>query len=634
MSASAVAPYRIDVGNLAHFVPRNTLKHQVIKSRDLLNERKGQAKSFIVSSGGAVASPDKAEYPSVPYANKVEIDEPENSVIASDAPKINAATGKHLPPQLEAAINEFYGSRYDPNVPRKKTYKIPGLPPFTLAVRPYIDVVNAESNATVHIELDSLPEAKLEFPNHQNFLSLKFEWVGSQNGTVLRSIATGDLPKIKIEFAEKKFTDLSSITEWSISPANNTLQAYYHYTKLVSLILVKQTMVINFLDVIKLNINFTKFSNTVLQQFLRDRAFCQKLHFISKSIGISPLIPSNISKSDIEVVEIVFRALTEGQFINRQSSVVLPPIRFSRGEVTQPPFLRPGNFVFEVKDTKVVLLGIKISLGQTRITIPQAELKEQELISKVFKKPENKYTISLNALDHQIHYRFDDHCKKEEREKSDKLLQEFITELRDTESEESIEAFQSSLKNKVDSNEAQEIVQGWLKFTVSSAFKASKPSLNIENAHEYWSVDITWNDCGRVGFAKVDSSNGFISSHTPLSVMRLDSIELATKRLMNFQPSATEDINYRTIIIVNQIIKKLNKKLVVATIPAWLGDELVTFDLQAIEDYNIRKNLAVGTTLLATVNLAAEKQEDLLPKYFTLPKKKTTDDNKRTNNKS
>ncbi len=196
----------------------------------------------------------------------------------------------------------------------------------------------------------------------------------------------------------------------------------------------------------------------------RAKAF-RKLKYLEDTFRIRFVIPENIVAPDLGDLDIVFRGVTEGIFSTRYSGVSFS-ITGSTVNLAKPPFTGPGPFRRVVLKTgePLNLYGRNLDVGRVLLTIETAQLADPGVIEHLQQRPDEPTNVRFVVLDHQVSYSFQRYLNPRVKELATKQLRRFKQKLMREEPKELAKLVAEPLINDVSSDEAVQIVFGWLQF--------------------------------------------------------------------------------------------------------------------------------------------------------------------------
>jgi hypothetical protein len=245
-----------------------------------------------------------------------------------------------------------------------------------------------------------------------------------------------------------------------------------------------------------------------------------------------------IPEREPTMVEIAFRAITEGEFTLRKGEVTFPQMIPAELNLGHPPFNGSGNFSrrFEgtAEETGQLLCGEKLYLGPFTITLKQAEIANPWVFENIRGREQDPVDVRFVVYDHQIHFTFDNYVSFKAREVSARRLEEFKERLAKEEPQELVSLIEKPLQLPVSDYEAIQIAMLWLQYNnFPDRYCALQPVM--DTASNEWKVRIALTYLGGrggvVGELTINVETGAVENHTPVEEMRTTGSALAEKLL-------------------------------------------------------------------------------------------------------
>ena len=255
----------------------------------------------------------------------------------------------------------------------------------------------------------------------------------------------------------------------------------------------------------------------------RAKAF-RKLKYLEDMFRTRFALPENIVGRDLADLDVVFRGITEGRFSTRYSNISFS-ILGSTVDGAKPPFTGPGPFrrvVFKAGEP-VNLFGRTLDVGRVVLAIEMAQLTDPGVLAHLEQRPAEPINVGFVVLDHQVTYSFQRYLKPRMKKLVTKELQRFKKKLLSEEPQEVANLITEPLINDVSSDEAVQIVCGWLQFNrMPDRFCPQEPEM--DNAAKNWRVPIgvvyPSGKGGIVADVVVDGKTGVMLSHPPAAQLR------------------------------------------------------------------------------------------------------------------
>jgi hypothetical protein len=258
----------------------------------------------------------------------------------------------------------------------------------------------------------------------------------------------------------------------------------------------------------------------------------RKLKYIEDCFNVKFSVPDVFSPEEVQLVEIVFRGVTEGVFTTRSRDYTFARISSSDIDISRPPFRGPGPFSHRIEPI-VRMFGKQLNVGPVTVSLDKAELAGIELVERLRKRSTLPEKVRFEVLDNQITYRFESYAR-ESRKHRVQRLNRFKKELARHEPKEMVALVEESLQGDVSRREAIQIAVGWQFYNrLPDRFCPQEPELNESAGH--WRVPI-WlvyasGKGGQVGEVIIDKKTGKIIRYTPKEELRSKGLALAEKIL-------------------------------------------------------------------------------------------------------
>jgi hypothetical protein len=266
-------------------------------------------------------------------------------------------------------------------------------------------------------------------------------------------------PHIKIDLVIDSKGRRKAVRGVHINPADNTIDAEIFYTRFVfALVQDGFCRVMDFTNNTELKLKVHANEDA---WFFRRANLIRKLKFIEEALDVHFRLPEVSNSEDVRFTEMVFRALTEGQFVMRHHTMNFPDFPLSQVRLNEPPFGAPGEFGGAFTEG-ITLLNQTLDLGPYALVLKCAEVFNWYRLERWVKERRQTADLSFVLLDRQAHYIFPDYMEK--REEMQTRLQEFKERLLRNEPQELVDLLTTSTQKPVSEDEAKQIVIGWLQF--------------------------------------------------------------------------------------------------------------------------------------------------------------------------
>jgi hypothetical protein len=259
----------------------------------------------------------------------------------------------------------------------------------------------------------------------------------------------------------------------------------------------------------------------------------RKLSYIGAIFNIDFSIPEALMQDDLFTAEIVFRAITEGNFAVRSNEITFRRLNLTKLDLRTPPFERAGPFPVRreaVEQTKWSLLGHNLDLGPYTISVKRAEIANHSVLRDMQKDNKHFTDLKFIVYDNQVRYSFDCYAGKKDRKTSSLRLNSFKKELAKEEPKELAALIDESLQSEVSPFEASQIAMGWLQYNdFPDRYCAQKPILDESSGQWRVPIHLAYPDGkgGRVGELTVDLKTGVVTSETSVETVRANGAALA-----------------------------------------------------------------------------------------------------------
>lgn len=273
-------------------------------------------------------------------------------------------------------------------------------------------------------------------------------------------------------------------------------------------------------------------SESEKQELLYRAKLCRKLKYIERAFGTSFSLPDEISAEQVEIVDRVFRGITEGEFTTRAPDILFDGVSLSSIDLGGPPFTGPGPLSREV-GSKQRLFDKLLPVGPVSVHLDRAQLANPRVLGREGNGSNQEVSIRFELLDNQITHRFESHAMKSRKQRIQQLDQ-FKRELASEEPKELVDLVDEPLQGNVPSREASQIAIGWTQYNdLPDRYCPQVPELAAATGQ--WHVPIyivhSNGEGGPVGEVVIDEKTGVIVSHTPVDELRSKGRALAEQIL-------------------------------------------------------------------------------------------------------
>lgn len=306
------------------------------------------------------------------------------------------------------------------------------------------------------------------------------------NCVFIENFPTNSFPKIEIVLEEKN--SIYEVKKFGVKPSDNSVQAEILHTRFFILTADAKKCSLHFRDrnFGILNFGFSKISLQEKKQLLFRAKLFRKLGFIERVFEKTKfVVPEFISSNEAGQIEVLFRGLAEGEFINpSNSSVTIYNYKVSKYDLENSFLFSKREFSLEFSE-KFFILGRFFDVGKIVVRIVKASVANPRKIRDV-KENEIIDELRLNVFDSQIRYIFEKYSNTERLSKNKQKLERFKVLLRNEEPDFLTSLLDESL-TEIDDKSAIETLEALLQYyDFPDRFSVLEPKLE-ENR---WRVPI------------------------------------------------------------------------------------------------------------------------------------------------
>lgn len=284
----------------------------------------------------------------------------------------------------------------------------------------------------------------------------------SGNSIFVENFPKNSFPKIKIVL-EKKYSKVQ-VKQFDLRPSDKSVEGGILHTNLLALTFQNKEISFTFKDLDNLDLSVT-ISSASLQdekQMLFDAKLFRKLGFIEEFFKSKFSLPDNITPQDIIQIELLYRAITEGDFSNSLSdSITIFNYKLKKEDLENLSIPKRKSFTFEFNEDLLVL-GKFFSTGKVTIRAEKASVANPRIL-KNFVEGQIIPNLRLKVFDYQVNYCFEKYANSERLLKSKQKLEQYKNSLRKFEPEYLVNLLDEPL-SEVNAKAAVEIINGWLQF--------------------------------------------------------------------------------------------------------------------------------------------------------------------------
>lgn len=419
------------------------------------------------------------------------------------------------------------------------------------AVSPTMRLETLPRHADVRIDsgtLDSLRQA--EAPDGRCFvgrvvvpgvLSLpeqNFTVQFSKHGFVIKNDPLGSWPELVIECESSSATEDFKIKDVVWRLAAETVDGWLRHTCVILSLeraggFSVEAPSINLAFDVKYDPSFeSPQSESEHRTALQMGRLIRKLKYIEDCFNVKFGVPDVFSPEEVQLVEIVFRGITEGEFTTRSGDYTFARISSSDIDMSRPPFSGPGPFSLRI-EPMVSMFGKELNVGPVTVSLDQAELAGLGLVERLRKRSTPTEKVRFEVLDNQITYRFEGYARDSRKHRLQRLNR-FKKELAHYEPKEMVDLLEESLQGDVFRREASQIAVGWTFYSnLPDRYCPQEPEIDQPTGH--WRVPI-WlvyadGQGGHVGDLLIHKKTGVILTHTSIEELRSKAMALAETML-------------------------------------------------------------------------------------------------------
>lgn len=298
----------------------------------------------------------------------------------------------------------------------------------------------------------------------------------------IRNQPEGDFPKIEF-IARLNSSDVDIGIKLSDI---KTVESQILYTRLLFAINESESIVLLNQGEFPLEIKTDQGFVSNLEEIEYRAKFFRKLRFVEKFFNTKFYLPNVISGDEARILEVIYRGLTEGEFlIAAGDSVNIPNFQIQPNTLKTPPFSKPGVFNYKFESEEIALFGKYLPVGKISISIEKSGVANPHIIRNL-NDGDIVSKIKLAVFDYQVKHRFEKYADTERLLKNKQKLAQFKNLLKKEESEFLVSLLDKPL-TEITGKSAVGIVEGLLQYyDFPDRFSVLKPNLE-ENQ---WRVPI------------------------------------------------------------------------------------------------------------------------------------------------
>lgn len=281
----------------------------------------------------------------------------------------------------------------------------------------------------------------------------------SPNKVEMRSQPKGSFPKIEF-IANLNSPDVEIGIGLSDS---RTVEGQILYTRLLFAINESKSIVLPNQSGNPLEIAIGQGFRIDLKQMEYRAKLFRKLSFIEKFFNTKFYLPSLISENEVRILEVIYRGLTEGEFLTAVGdSIEISNFQLEMDTLRKPPFSEHGKFTYKIESEEIALFGKYLSVGKISVDIEKSGIANPRIIRNL-KDGDIIPQIRLSVFDFQIKHRFEKYASKEKLLRNNQKLEQFKKELKSEESDILVDLIDEPL-SEIFKGSAIKIVEGLLQY--------------------------------------------------------------------------------------------------------------------------------------------------------------------------
>ena len=365
----------------------------------------------------------------------------------------------------------------------------------TISPRVNTDLLQSDfSNITRSLEKNSHSASLHPFINFQGQISVgefllpiqKFSLRQENKYLFIENFPMNSFPKIEIILEEKN--SVYGVKDFKVRPSDDSVEGEILYTRffLISGDIKKCSLHFRDIDFIPFNFVFSDITPEEKKQMIFRAKLFRKLGFIEKVFEKTKfVVPEHITPNEVGQVEVLFRGLTEGEFVNpSNSSVTIYNYKVGKYDLE-------NNFPFSKREfslqfnEKFFILGRFFGVGKVIVKVEKASVANPR---KLIDIKENEFIneLRLNVFDSQIRYIFEKYNNSERLLRNKQKLERYRESLKNEEPNFLSSLLDESL-SEIDDKSAIETLEALLQYyDFPDRFSVLKPEL-VKNQ---WRVPI------------------------------------------------------------------------------------------------------------------------------------------------
>jgi len=357
-----------------------------------------------------------------------------------------------------------------------------------------------------------------------------FEARKTEGGYILGNKPHPPWPKLAIEFVPASSQIQLPVARMLIGPIDFSVDAEVLYTRMLFALNKAQRLTLYIEKIGEIALGVAPLSEQALTELIIRAKIARKVKYLEWFFRKNFSLPQQYTVGHLRDIDLVFRGLTEGEFISRAPDAILNIVP-SAVDLNKPPFTGIGEFSQHIVDTEVNILDKRITVGPISFRLLKARLANPEDLTQISKNSDEPVPIRFDLIDNQFTCRFENYAQKSPKKLKEKLGS-FRWELfrKRKEPEELIQLITEPLISQVSADEANHMAFGWLIANqMPDRFCPQEPEL--DSAAGCWHVPIflvySNGEGGRVGELKIDLWTGGVIACPSVEEMYEQSTALA-----------------------------------------------------------------------------------------------------------
>jgi hypothetical protein len=308
----------------------------------------------------------------------------------------------------------------------------------------------------------------------------------------------------------------------AVTPSDNTIEAAIMLTRVNHALVTTGCCALNVDGEAPLILKLDELSTESRGTLIALSKIVRKLKYVEEVFRVRFSLADVITAQQALTVEMIFRGVTEGEFVMRVNEITIPGFRPEPPpDLNKPPFEGPGRFSY-IANSPFELFGQQLPLGPVIIVLEKCEVANPRTLDLVRERWDRPVDLRFILYDHQVSYRFEDFTDLGQ-EHLTRMFQSFEQDLASNEVPELARLASEPLTGPVTSREAVSIATAWQIYNgFPDRYCPQDPV--IDDSRGCWRVPIdlvyATGDGGPVGELFIDRVTGEILDHTPVEEIR------------------------------------------------------------------------------------------------------------------